>query len=79
MQIYDAIEEMAALSGKTLYAVMKEMGRGTTLLSNRSRGTIPKTNMLAEVAGICGYKLALVPRESITGACLTIEPEQEAE
>lgn len=78
MQIYDTIEEMAALDGKTFYALMKEMGRGTTIASNRSRGTIPKVNMTAEIASLCGYRLALVPRESVSEKCLVIEPNQEA-
>lgn len=77
MQLYDVINRMIGDSGMTVYAVEKARDKGNYLNRGKSRGSILKCNLVSQTAEICGYKLALVPRESVTAECLTIDPEQE--
>lgn len=79
MQFYDAIEKMIKNAGKTVYSVQKELGKSNVISSSKSRGSVLQTNTVSRIAAICGYRIALVPRESVTGECIAIEPNQKGE
>ena len=79
MQFYDAIEEMIRNAGRSVYSVQKELGKSNIINSSKSRGSVLQTNTVSRIASACGYKIALVPRESMTDACIAIEPNQKGE
>lgn len=79
MQFYDAIEEMIGNAGKTVYSVQKKLGNSNVINSSKSRGSVLQTNTVSKIADICGYKIALVPLESVTDACIVIKSNQKGE
>lgn len=76
MQLYDAIEEMAASSGKSIYAIQKDMGKQNLITSSKYHGRVLLTDGLAKIADVCGYALVLVPEESMPEDAIEIAPNQ---
>ena len=76
MQLYDAIEEMAAKAGKSVYRIQKEIGKYNVITMSKSRGTVLGSVILAKAANACGYKLALVPEDSMPEDAIEIIADQ---
>jgi len=71
MTASDAVREMLGASGLTTYRVSKALGRHSSYVSTMlRRGSCPSADLLAKIAGACGYSLQLVPLEG--GDTLTI-------
>ena len=63
MDSHDAMRALADVAGISQREISRRMGRTDNYLGTQlSRGIRPGTDVLAEVAGACGYMLALVPR-----------------
>ena len=72
MDTLQAVREMLAASGLTPYAAAVGMGRTPTYISGMlRRGSVPSADLLAKIAGACGYRLQLVPDDG--GDVLTID------
>ncbi|MEG2025140.1 MAG: hypothetical protein RRZ85_06290 [Gordonibacter sp.] len=39
-----------------------------------SRGSVPRCDTMARMADVCGYSLALVPRDAVPPDALVIDP-----
>lgn len=76
MQLYDAIEKMAATCGKSIYAIQNEMGKPNLITSSKHQKRILRTDGLARIADACGYALVLVPADSMPDDAIEIEPAQ---
>lgn len=72
MDTLQAVREMLAASGLTPYRVAVKIGRHSSYVSQMvRRGSVPSADLLAEIAGACGYRLELVPDDG--GDVLTID------
>lgn len=59
----EGIRCMLAASGMTPYRVSLTLGRSPNYVSGMlRRGSVPSADLLARVAGACGYDLVLAPR-----------------
>lgn len=76
MQLYDAIEEMAASRGKSVYAIQKEMGKSNVITSSKHQRKILRSDGLARIADACDYALVLVPADSMPDDAIEIEQDQ---
>ena len=64
MEIKTALTEVINESGKSRYAVAKELGKGTTYIYKlTSRPTSPSYETITSIADVCGYDLALIKRD----------------
>jgi len=72
MDTLQAVREMLDGSGLTPYRVAVKIGRHSSYVSQMvRRGSVPSADLLAKIAGACGYRLQLVPIEG--GDTLTID------
>lgn len=64
MHALKAFNTMVAHSGRSKVEVSVLMGRNENYISHvTNRGGIPRTDIMAEVADVCGYDLALIKRD----------------
>lgn len=64
MQALRAFNTMVAHSGHTKTEVGRLMGRGDGYIRQTvSRGSVPRADILAEIADVCGYDLTLIKRD----------------
>jgi hypothetical protein len=60
MRAEEAVAHVVTHSGKTGADVSREMGRVSTFVATTiGRGTIPKLDTFARIAGVCGYEVVL--------------------
>lgn len=80
MDSAQAIKAAANEAGKPLYAIGRGMGLSDNYVNNwTSRGSVPRCDTMARMADVCGYSLALVPRDSVPPDALVIDPPQPAD
>ena len=73
MNTLEALRAMLDRSGVTPYQAAKDIGRGSSFVSSMFwRGSVPSADLLAKIAGVCGYKLVLTPADG-AGDSLTID------
>lgn len=74
MDTLQALQKMLDSSDMTPYAVARSLGRGSSYVSGMVwRGSCPSADLLARLAGACGWRLVLVRDDggseiTITGA-----------
>ena len=62
MDTLQALQIMLDDSGVTPYQAAKSIGRGSSFVSGMVwRGSCPSADLLARLAGVCGWRLALLP------------------
>ena len=72
MTSLEAVRAMLDSSGVTPYRVALKIGRSPNFVSGMlRRGSCPSADLLARMAGACGYDLRLVPRAG--GDSLTVD------
>lgn len=63
MTSLEAVREMLEASGMSPYRVSLALGRSPNYISGMlRRGSVPSADLLAKIAGACGYELRLCPR-----------------
>lgn len=74
----EAIKLLGALSGKSLAQISRDMGlpMPTYLVNMVSRGSI-KTDVLVNIADVCGYEVMLVPKGAEVENGIEIKGETE--
>lgn len=64
MNALKAFNTMVAHSGHPKAEVSVLMGRNENYVSHMTnRGSIPRTDIMAEIADVCGYDLTLIKRD----------------
>lgn len=74
MDTLQALQIMLDGSGVTPYQAAKAIGRGSSYVSGMVwRGSCPSADLLARLAGVCGWRLALLPPDGSGLGPLTID------
>lgn len=74
MDTLQALTTMLDASGVTPYAAARALGRGSSYVSGMVwRGSCPSADLLARLAGVCGWRLALLPPDGSGLSPLTID------
>lgn len=72
MDTLQALTTMLDASGVTPYAAARALGRGSSYVSGMVwRGSCPSADLLARLADVCGWRLALLPPDG--GAPVVID------
>ncbi|MEG2934552.1 MAG: helix-turn-helix transcriptional regulator [Gordonibacter sp.] len=75
MQTYEALRQAARLGGLSLNKVSRALGKPESYISSAiSRGSVPRCDTMARMADVCGYSLALLPRDKVPPDALVIDP-----
>ena len=80
----EAVRAVVSASGMSARAVSRSMGKTDTyissLLSQAERmGADMTASTVAGIGEACGYMLALVPSESVSGGMLVIDPQRKGD
>ena len=80
MNTVEAIRQMLSAAGLSVRKAGAAMHRAPTYLSSfLTRGSTPRADVLARVADVCGYVLALAPRgAALPDGALVIDPLEDA-
>lgn len=74
MDTLQALTTMLDASGVTPYAAARALGRGSSYVSGMVwRGSCPSADRLAQLAHVCGWRLALLPPDGSGLSPLTID------
>lgn len=74
MNVEQAIRTAAKIAGKSLNSVSRDVGKNDNYLSvTFGRGSVPKSDTLAQLADTCGYSLALVPSSHVPPDAIVID------
>lgn len=74
MDTLQAVREMLTASGLSPYRVAVKIGRHSSYVSQMlRRGSVPSADLLALMAGACGWRLALLPPDGSGLVPLTID------
>lgn len=73
MQAFEALREASERAGVPMYKIGPAMGKPASYVSTgMARGSSPRCDTMAKMAGVCGYGLALVPVEEMPESALVI-------
>lgn len=76
MDAYDALREAANRGGVPLRQIGRELDKPDNYVNSAmSRGSVPRCDTMAKMAGVCGYGLALVPEADMPDSALVIGPD----
>lgn len=76
MQALNALNTVIAHSKLSKAEVARLMGRDVNYISSTvSRRSIPRTDIMSEIADVCGYDLALIKRDGTE--TIIIDPPDE--
>lgn len=76
MDAYEALKEAGERTGVPMYKVGRALGKTDSYVSNGvARGSSPRCDTMAKMAGVCGYGLALVPEADMPDSALVIGPD----
>ena len=79
MNTLQAMRAMLDASGVTPYRAAVALGRHSSYISQTlRRGSCPSADLLARVAGVCGWRLALLPPNELDANALTISGTADA-
>ena len=74
MDTLKAMQIMLEASDVTPYRAAKMLGRGSSYISGMVwRGSCPSADLLARLAGACGWRLVLLPPDGLDVGALTID------
>lgn len=74
MKAFEALKEASDKSGVPMYKIGPAMGRPASYVSTgMARGSSPRCDTMAKMAGVCGYALALVPLDDLPDSALVID------
>lgn len=77
MQSIEAIERAADAANVPITHIGARMGKPANYVSvAKSRGSVPKCDTMAAMAEVLGYRLALIPAESVPSDALVIDPAE---
>lgn len=77
MDAYDALKAAARESGVPIYKIGRALDKPDSYVSSAvSRGSIPRCDNMALMAGVCDYSLALVPSDDIPKNAFVIDPRE---
>lgn len=75
MRSLDAVRLMLECSGLTSYRVAVRLGRHSSYISTMlRRGSVPSADLLARIAGVCGYDLKLISRDGLDSITIDAGP-----
>lgn len=78
MDAYEALVRAGEKAGVPMYKIGPSIGKTRSYVSNgMARGSSPTCAKMAEMAGVCGYGLALVPLADMPGTAFVIGDETE--
>ncbi|MCR8907701.1 hypothetical protein NW198_03615 [Thermophilibacter sp. ET337] len=73
MEAYEALKEAGNRVGVPMYKIGRALGKPDSYVSNGiTRGSSPRCDTMAKMAGVCGYGLALVPIQDMPESALVI-------
>lgn len=74
MEAYEAIELAGSRVGVSSYAICKKLGKNHAYIATaKARGSSPSAITLSNMAAVCGYALALVPKNKLDEDDIVVE------
>ncbi len=78
MDALEAIKNVSISSGKTYATISKSLGKNRGYINTMyTNDTIPNTETLISILGVCDYALCAIPKEKITDDMLVISNKQK--
>lgn len=75
MEAMNALATAAKTAEVPTTHIGPKMGKGANYFSAvKSRGSVPRCDTMAAMADVCGYKLALIPRDKVPPSAVVIDP-----